>query len=226
MRKTTHVMISTFGALVGLIGIEHGSGEVLQGNLAPTSMMILSWPGSAFFAILGGEPAMTILPNLLWTGILAILFSLAYLVFATLFVQRKNGGLILILLSIAMLLFGGGIFPPVFGLLLGAAATRLSTPLAGRHLRLSPRLCHFLADLWPWSFSACVISWLGMFPGIPMLSYFFGVDNANLIFLLLGCMFGFLLLAGIAGFARDLQDEAVSSAGQSKTRVIGMQVQG
>ena len=63
MRKATRVMISTFGALVGLIGIEHGSGEVLQGNLAPSGIMILSWPESAFFHVLGGEPALTILPN-------------------------------------------------------------------------------------------------------------------------------------------------------------------
>jgi hypothetical protein len=79
MRKTTWVMVSTFGALVGLIGIEHGLGEVLQGNSVPAGIVILSWPGSTFFAILGGEPALTVVPNLLLTGVLAILFSLLYL---------------------------------------------------------------------------------------------------------------------------------------------------
>ncbi|MEJ2597015.1 MAG: hypothetical protein P8Z00_01705 [Anaerolineales bacterium] len=205
MRKTTRVMISTFGALVGLIGIEHGTGEVLQGNLTPSGIMILSWPESAFFHVLGGEPALTILPNLFMTGILAILFSLAYLVWAVLFVQRKNGGLILMLLSVAMLLFGGGVFPPVFGILLGAAATRINAPLTWWRLHLSPGLRRFLGELWPWFFGACVISWLGMFPGITVLSYFFGVEDATLIFTLLFCMFAFLLLASIAAFSRDLQ---------------------
>lgn len=205
MRKATRVMISTFGALVGLIGIEHGIGEALQGNLAPSGIMILSWPSSAFFHILGGEPALTILPNLLMTGILAILFSLAYLVWAVLFVQRKNGGLVLMLLSVAMFLFGGGLFPPVFGIILGAAATRINAPLTWWRLHLSPGLRHFLDELWPWTFGACVISWLGMFPGVTMLSYFFGVEDANLIFTLLICMFAFLLLASIAAFSRDLQ---------------------
>jgi hypothetical protein len=41
---------------------------VLQGNSVPAGIMILSWPGSTFFAILGGEPALTVVPNLLGTG--------------------------------------------------------------------------------------------------------------------------------------------------------------
>jgi hypothetical protein len=108
MRSATKVTVSTFGVLTGLAGIEHGIGEMLQGNIAPDGMTILSWPESALFDILAGEPAMTVIPNLLVTGILAILSSLIFLIWATLFVQRKHGGLILILLSIVMLLVGGG----------------------------------------------------------------------------------------------------------------------
>ena len=72
MRNATKVTVSIFGALAGLMGIEHGIGETLQGNIAPDGLMILSWPGSELFHILTGEPAMTIVPNLLVTGILAI----------------------------------------------------------------------------------------------------------------------------------------------------------
>jgi hypothetical protein len=73
--------------------------------------MILSWPESDFFRSLSGEPAMTLVPNLLVTGILAALLSLALLLWAVLFVQRENGARVMILLSIALLLVGGGIFP-------------------------------------------------------------------------------------------------------------------
>ena len=58
---------------------------------------------------------MTIVPNLLVTRTFAILFFLIFLVWVTMFVQRKNGGLVLILLSIVMplvALVDGGIFPP------------------------------------------------------------------------------------------------------------------
>jgi hypothetical protein len=112
----------------------------------------------------------------------------------------------LILLAIAMFLAGGGIFPPVFGVILGVAATRIHAPLTDGHVNCSPGR-HLLAKLWPWFFGACLISWLGMFPGVALLSYFFGVENTSLIFILLICMFGFLWLAGMAGNARDLQSQ-------------------
>jgi hypothetical protein len=79
MRSATRATVSTFGALAGLAGIEHGIGEMLQGNKAPDGMMILSWPGSALFRILAGEPAMTIIPNFLVSGILAVLSSLIFI---------------------------------------------------------------------------------------------------------------------------------------------------
>src|SRR5512135_3094637 len=154
MKNATKVFASTFGAIMALAGIEHGIGEVLQGNVAPAGIMILSWPDSVFFRSLGGEPAMTIIPNLLVTGILAILISLIMLVWATLFIQRKNGGLILILISIVMLLVGGGIFPPILGIMLGAVGTRINAPLTWWRAHLSVGLRHLLGKMWPWSFAA------------------------------------------------------------------------
>jgi hypothetical protein len=210
MRKATRIMISTMGAFVGLMGIEHGIGEVLQGRIAPDGAFILSWPESEFFRILSGEPALTILPDLFLTGILAILFSLLYLLVSTLYVQNRKGSLVLILLAVGMLLFGGGIFPPLFGILIAAAATGVHTPLEDLHKYLSPRLARFLGKLWPCSLVACLLAWLSMFPGIPLLNYFFGFDNELLIFGLLFCMIGFLFLAIITGFASDLHNEAVS----------------
>ena len=53
---------------------------------------------------------MSIVPNLLVTGILASLVSLIFLVWAIKFVQRKHGGQVMMLLSIIMLLVGGGIW--------------------------------------------------------------------------------------------------------------------
>jgi hypothetical protein len=110
-RNATRVTVSTFGALAGLAGIEHGVGEVLQGSVDPGGVMILSWPDSELFRSLAGEPAMTIIPNVLATGILAILVSMTFLVWATMFAQRRGGGLILLVLSALMLLAGGGFGP-------------------------------------------------------------------------------------------------------------------
>jgi hypothetical protein len=210
------------GILMGLAGIEHGIGETLQGNIAPSGIMFPSWPGSAFFRIVAGEPAMTIVPNLLVTGILAILFSLIFFVWATMFVQRKNGGLVLILLSIVMLLVGGGIFPPVIGIIIGALGTRINAPLTWWRTHLSVGLRHFLAKLWPWSFVVCLIAWLLLFPGINILGYFFGVNNPDLTVILILFALGSLLLTILTGFAYDIQEQTGSH--QTPSRMSGRPV--
>jgi hypothetical protein len=206
VRNATRVTASTFGTVAGVAGIEHGIGEVLQGNVAPDGMMILSWPGSELFEILTGEPAMTIVPDLLATGILAILVSLIFLVWATMYVRRKNGGLVLILLSIVMLLVGGGFGPPILGVIVGVAATRINAPLTWWRAHLSIGSRRFLAKVWPWCLVAGVIAWLLVLPGTILLDLFFGVDDPNLVvpFLTLSA-FGLLLLTVFAGFAHDVQ---------------------
>ena len=162
---------------------------------------------------------MTIVPNLLVTGILAILISLILLVWVTLFVQRKNGGLIMILLSIAMLLVGGGIFPPLLGIIIGAVGTRINAPLTWWRAHLSVGFRNFLKKLWPWSYTACIIAWLSALLGPGLLGYFFGVNNPALILLILFLALGFLLLTVFTGFAYDVRGQAGSSSGTSDSQV-------
>jgi len=113
---------SIIGVFAGVTGTSHGPGEMLQGNKAPSGVMIEAWPE---LTSLGGEPAMTIVPSFLITGILAIILGLVVTVWAAVFVQKKNGGVVLILLSIIMLLVGGGIVPPIFGIAAGVIGTRI-----------------------------------------------------------------------------------------------------
>ena len=211
MWSATRVTVSTFGALAGLAGIEHGIGEVLQGNVAPEGVMILSWPQSELFRVLAGEPAMTIVPNLLVTGILAIFVSLIFLVWATIFVQRKHGGLVLIALSVVMLLVGGGFGPPILGMIVGVAATRINAPLRWWRTQPSSGSRHFLAKVWPWCFVAGVIAWLLLLPGTILLDFFFGVYIPDVVVYVLSlCAFGLLLLTVLAGFAHDIQQRTNS----------------
>lgn len=206
MRSATRTTVSTFGALAGLVGIEHGIGELLQGNVAPDGVMILSWPGSELFGILAGEPAMTIVPNLLVTGTLAILVSLVFLVWATMFVQRKHGGLVLILLSVVLLLVGGGFGPPILGVIVGLAATRINAPLTWWRTHLSAGSRRILANLWPWCLVLGVIAWLLVLPGTILLDQFIGVSNPELIVtVLVFSALGLMLWAIFTGFAHDVQ---------------------
>ena len=96
-----------------------------------------------------GSRGWPIVPNLIFTGILTIVISLAIVVWAAAFVQRKHGGRILILLSVGMLLVGGGFAPPLVGILAGWAGTGIDSPLTWWRTRLSASLRRLLARLWP-----------------------------------------------------------------------------
>jgi hypothetical protein len=204
MNKATRVYASTFGAVMALAGIEHGLGEILQGNLAPPGALILSWPDSEFFSSLGGEPALTIVPNLLLSGILTVLVTSALLLWAVLFIHKKNGGLVMVLLSTAMLLVGGGIFPPIFGVLIGVVATRIHSPLLWWRAHLSNDLRRFLTRLWPWSYTLCILAWLAVLPGIPLLEGFSGPLHPASILAVLFLALGTLILNIISAFSVDL----------------------
>jgi len=68
---------------------------------------------------------MTVVPNFYYSGVLAIIVSLVILLWAVAFVQGKKGGLVLIALSIAQLLVGGGFLPPLLGIAAGIIGTRI-----------------------------------------------------------------------------------------------------
>jgi hypothetical protein len=225
MKNATKAIVSTVGTIMGLGGIEHGIGEILQGNTAPSGMMFPSWGDAELFRIVSGEPAMSIIPNFLITGILAILFSLVFLVWIFRFLdQKKYGGLVMMLLSIILLLVGGGIFPPIFGILLGAVGTRINSPLTWWRTHLPAGLRDFLAKLWPWSYAVCTTAFLCLFPGSILLDYFFGVGSPLMIAIVVLIAIGSLLLTIIAGFGYDSLRKTVPSvnliAGQGQREMI------
>jgi hypothetical protein len=207
------VTISSFGVVTAIAGLEHGIGEMLQGDKRPDAVVFQSWPDSPAFSILGGEPAMTIVPNLLVTGILAITASVAFLVWVMLFIQRKNGGLVLVALSLVLLLVGGGFGPPVLGFILGSAAQKMTPPPSREPTASQVR--RLLAKLWPWSLGSGVTAWLALLPGSVIVAYVFRLDDTSTAFaiavsVLIAAAFGLLLLAIVSSFAYDAERAVVS----------------
>lgn len=174
------VTASIFGVLAGLGGLTHGIGEVLQGNVAPDGIWIYSWTQGPIATNMGGEPGITIVPNLLVTGILTIIVSLIIIIWAAVSVQRKNGGRILLLLSVIMLLVGGGVGPPIIGILAGVVGLGINAKLKWWRKHLSVTLRHLLATLWPWIFAIGVINGLFLVIGSVILVYFFDLNNPDL----------------------------------------------
>ena len=161
-----------FGLFAAAAAAEHGIGEILQGNVPPPGPFIRSWPDAALFRIEGGEPALTLVPNLLASGVLTMLFSLLLAWRAW---SRTAGTLRLDLagLSLVLLVVGGGFGPPLLGLAVAAAAS-LPEPRQERRGRL-------LATAFPWLLGAAVVAWLALVPGLPLLDLTLGVGDAALL---------------------------------------------
>ena len=203
MNRTTTPLFLTLGTLAGIMGIEHGIGEVLQGYRPTESVLILSWPNSAFFEIMSGEPAMTVIPNYLVTGLFAILFSGAFL-----FVLLKPGFdnravAFLFALVFLMLLAGGGFGPPILGAIVALIALKRNSRL--KTWRRLPAKCHrVLGAAWPWSFGLCLIGWLMLFPGAALIAFLTGMHSALLMVIPMLVAFVFIPVTLLSGFSRDI----------------------
>ena len=197
MRKATKTVTSWLGIAAGIAGVEHGYFEILQGHVRPEGLMIVSMgpPCDPEVAWNICEPAMTILPSFLITGILAVILGLAIFVWSVGFVQRKRGGLVLMLLSVALLLFGGGLFPLLIGIIGGAAGTQINKPLT----REPGGITRFAAKLWPWPLVLLLVWLLGQFP----VGYFFNDFMKSAMYFGLALILTMLPLSVYTGYARD-----------------------
>lgn len=198
-----HIVASTFGVIVGLAGLEHGIGEILQGRVAPPGLMFPSWPHSEILAAMAGEPAMSVIPDLLLSGCLTVLLSLTTIAWSLAYLGRKHGGIVLMALSFLLLLFGGGMAPPVMGLLVGAAATRIRKPLKRWSVRAPGKPAPLLARLWPYLLAASVLGYLALLPGIPLASQFLKIDDPAIVGWLALSSFVTLMLAVAGALVSD-----------------------
>jgi len=174
--SATKTVASTFGVLVGLAGIEHGLLEMLQGNVTPNDIMIDAIGPEQKFWEYASEPALTIIPNFLVTGIFAVIFGLLVTIWAYAFIDKKYGARILLFLSIILWLVGGGFAPILMSIFSFAAATRINGPLKWWRAHLPVNVRGFLATLWPWSLIVYVLVFVGGVEiaifGYPLLWFF------------------------------------------------------
>lgn len=206
------IIASTFGVLAGVGGLIHGIGEIRQGNIPAGGFMIDSWAEGRIAVHMDGDPALTVIPNLLATGIAASVVSLIVIAWAVLCVQRRNGGRILMLLSVLLLLVGGGVGAPVMGILAGWAGTTIHAPLTWWRRRLPESLQQLLARLWPWVFAVAAISGLMLVAGALVLIYSFGIGNSDFYFGLFLVTVVTLVASIITGIAHDLRHRELPAA--------------
>jgi hypothetical protein len=122
---------------------------------------------------------MTIVPDLLATGILTILISLAAVVWSPL-VRDRNGGWVLIGLSVGMLLVGGGFGPPIIGILAGVAGTMIGKPSRRWRKRTADGAWGTIGALWPIVFGIAALNGVLLAIGSVVLVVFFDLNNPDL----------------------------------------------
>jgi hypothetical protein len=144
---------------------------------------------------------MTVVPSFLITGILATIVGILTMAWAIAFVHKKRiGGPVMIGLSIVLLLVGGGLFPPLIGIVGGVVALFIHAPPR----REPGPVSRFFAALWPWPVVA-FFTWLfGQF----VIGTFYNDWLRESVFLIPLLILGTMALSIVSAFARDAQRAA------------------
>jgi MFS family permease len=200
VRNATKTVAAWFGIATGLAGMEHGIFEILQGNVRPESLMFASMgppcvPEETWNAC---EPAMTVLPSLLLSGVLSTILGLLIFILAVGFLQRKRAGLVMLVLCIALLLTGGGLFPPVIGIIGSFAAMQINKSLDSKK---QGSFLYFAAKLWPWP----LVIFVGWVVGQWLIGYFFNDFLQSIMGVAAILILVMLPLSCITAYALDMQ---------------------
>ena len=198
--KTTAALL---GASAGIAGLEHGYFELQQGSANPDGLFISSIgpPCDPERSWNRCEPALTIVPDFAITGNLAMILGLVTIIWSLFFVQRRYGGQVLIFLSILLLLFGGGLFPPLIGIIAGLAGTQINKPLTWSREQLGSRFSRWLAWFYPWALIAYLVLVLGQW----IVGYFFNEWLMANMWVNVVLILAFLLLSVPSAIAQDIQ---------------------
>lgn len=207
MNKATRINVAILGTIFGISGMSHGFFETLQGNVPTLGLFIFAIGEAQKMWSHGNEPAFTLIPNFLITGIAAMLVGLAIIVWSIGFVHRKNGPPVLLLLFILLLVVGGGVAQILFFPFIWLVSTRINQPLFWWRRTLPARIQRPLARSWTWFLAmsagllvfALVIATTGYIPGVG--------DSEVVLSIMLACL-GIEVIAFpltfVAGFAHDI----------------------
>jgi hypothetical protein len=197
--SNTTKAVTVIGLLVAMAAAEHGVGEIVRQPSLSDGPFIESWPDARVFEQLSGEPAMTVLPDPVVAGVVTVALSALFAWGAIRNGSYRHAGVALLTLSVALLLAGGGLAPPLIGILLVSAwydARRGGDRPSGPFRR---RLASWSGvALW-----LATASYLGLFPGTVLLHWWFGVNSAALVTVLGLAAFAGLFVALVGAVAAD-----------------------
>ncbi len=170
--------LTTFGVIIGIVGILHGSAELLKGTVLVENRSVealpVGWPNDAFYTLTRGSPVFSILTDIPFfaLGVLAITVSIALIVLSLTVIRLDRFGLLVFfLLSIGVFLFGAGRGTPVaisMPVLIVCTIYLLGSKKKSRSPASQSRILLFFNTFY-WSHIA---SWVLFFPGLFILSFY------------------------------------------------------
>jgi len=210
--SATRVIASTLGILLGISSINHGILETLQGN-RPTLGHVVKALGSGYSWTVwtrGSEPAFTLVPNFLLTGLIATFIGLLMILWSLRFLQKSYGPAVFLLLGITSFLTGGGMAQVLLFTLNWLVATRIRASLRFWRWLIPRPLRRVLGGIWRWTLAAAAILFLSALE-IAVIGYIPGVPGQPellrgiLMFQLAPAIIASLLLTFLSGFAHDIE---------------------
>ncbi len=210
----TRAGVMVAGIIGGVISMEHGLFEVLQGN-TPTGGAVINAIGPAQrFWENGGEMALTLIPNFLASGICAMIIGVLVLVWSTGFIHRRFGALGFFLLQCLQLLLGGGIAFFSVALIMSIAATRIGRPLKWWRGRVPMGVRRALGSLWLWLFIPAVVLFCLLILGGIFGTGFLDPASTTKALMIFGYVtLGLMAAAAVSGVARDSASQGVTGEG-------------
>lgn len=180
----------TFGVIVGIVGILHGSAELLQGSTIVEDRSVEAlpedWPNGAFNSMTRGSPVFSILTGIPFyvLGILAISASTALIVFSVTFIRNREMGvatLLFAVLSVGVFLFGAGRGTPVAVSAPMVIVGILSTARTERRERseVSRKRTLYAFNSFYWLH---IFSWILFFPGLFVFSFYAEIPTPLFLF--------------------------------------------
>lgn len=127
--RATRLITSIFGVALAVAAFHHGFFEFLQGNTATNGILIQAIGEQHRYWIHGTEEAITIIPNFLFTGLLAMAISVFAAVWSVKYINTKHGSSVFLSTFIVLTLVGGGLAHIVFFLPVWAYGTRIDKSL-------------------------------------------------------------------------------------------------
>ena len=207
--NATRVIATTIGVFFGLFsGVNHGVFEFLQGN-KPTNGLVINAIGEAHrFWIEGTEPAFTLIPNFMITGIVSMIVGLVIAIWSIWFLPTKHGRAIFLGLFILSFLVGGGIGQAFFFIPAWAFATRMDKPLTWWRKVLSRNTWPVLSKLWIVTLVLAIITMLiglemAIFGYFPEITDTETLQNVNMTFVFGSAIL--FVLSFITGFGHELR---------------------